>query len=97
LGLVCSLGLFSGCATSSPPFEEYSLARAAIEAARIVDAPKYSVAYWSKAEEAYLRGQSNYKERDFENARREFVRARQNAEKAENTARYYKIKNGEVL
>ncbi len=87
----------SGCQLSPPPIEEYSLARAAIEAARSSQAQKYATGYWQKADESYRRARGLYQDRDYDKARDEFTRARQAAEKAENSARLQRQKTGDVL
>ena len=86
-----------GCVSGPVPVEEYALARAAIEAARNVEASRYAPGYWSQADEAYRRAKILLSERENEEARVEFLRARLAAERAENSARYIRFKNGEVL
>lgn len=86
-----------GCQTITPPIEEYSLARAAIEAAKAVQAAQHSPGYWHQAEEAYRKARLHYKEREWLEAREEFVKARIAAEKAENSARVIRQKTGDVL
>jgi ABC-type uncharacterized transport system auxiliary subunit len=90
------LGL-AGCVTGTPPNDDYNLARAALEAARVVEAARHSPGYYHQAEEAYRKAKLLYEEREFEQAREEFVKARFAAEKAENSARLIRLKNGEVL
>jgi hypothetical protein len=90
------LGL-SGCASAPDPIKEYTLARAAIEAARAVEAARYSPGNWHQAEESYRRGRILYQDHDFSAAKKEFDRARLAAERAENSARLIRQKNGEVL
>ena len=85
------------CQTTSLPVEEHTLARAAMDAAKVVESARYSPGHWHQAEEAYRKAQIFIKERDFEKARGEFVKARISAEKAENSARLIRQKNGEVL
>lgn len=89
--------LLSGCITFPPPQDEYTLARSAIDAARAVESSRYSPGYWSQAEESYRRARAFYNDREYELAQKEFVRARVAAEKAENSARLIRTKNGEVL
>jgi hypothetical protein len=88
---------FISCQTVPLPLEEYSLARAAIEAARAVQAPRHSPGYWHQADEAYRQGRLAYKDRDYVVARESFIRARLAAEKAENSARLIRQKTGDVL
>lgn len=85
------------CQTTPAPLEDYALARAAIDAAKAVQAARHSPGYWHQAEEAYRRARIFYAERDWASARDEFVRARVAAEKAENSARLIRQKTGDVL
>ncbi len=87
----------SACITSPRPIEDYALARAAIDAAKSVDSARHSPGFWSQAEEAFRRGRALYKEREFAAAKEEFVKARVAAERAENSARLIRQRNGEVL
>lgn len=88
---------FLSCQSVPLPLEEYSLARAAIESARAVQAPRHSPGYWHQADEAYRQGRLSYKDRDYLKARKSFIRARIAAEKAENSARLIRQKTGDVL
>lgn len=89
--------ILSGCITTPPPLEDYILARAALEAARQVEAARYSSGYFHQAEESYQKAQIFYKEQEFDEAKKEFVKARLTAEKAENSARVMRFKNGDML
>ena len=95
------LGLFTfgnlGCQTGPVPLDEYTLARAAIDAARDVQAPRLSPGFWHQAEEAYRRGRLLYKDSRWDEARIEFLKAKQAAEKAENSARLNRQRTGDVL
>jgi hypothetical protein len=86
-----------GCQTVPAPVEDYSLARAAIDAARVVQAARHSPGYWHQAEEAYRKGRIYFDDRDYQKAKEQFVRARFAAEKAENSARLIRQKTGDVL
>lgn len=100
LGLLFSLILslmLLGCVNFPPPIQEYTLADAAIKAAKAVQAVRYSPGYWHQAEEFYRQAQILYREREFEQAKDLFNQARSAAEKAENSARLLKQKNGDVL
>ena len=68
-----------------------------MEAARVVESARYSPGYWHQAEEAYRKAQSLFHEHEYEDSKIEFLKARQAAEKAENSARLIRQKNGEVL
>lgn len=89
--------VISSCVTAPPPNEEYSLAKVAIEAARSVQAVKYSPGYWHKAEEYYRQGRILYSEREYIAAKEVFIKARISAERAENSARVLRYKNGDIL
>lgn len=97
LGVVLAVLFLSGCVTTPPPIEDFTLARTAIEAAKGVEAARYSPGYWHQAEESYRRAQLLFNDREYKEAQREFVKARIAAEKAENSARLIRQKNGEVL
>ncbi|KYG67241.1 hypothetical protein AZI86_09555 [Bdellovibrio bacteriovorus] len=91
------LSVIVSCQTVPAPIEDYSLARAAVEAARSVQAARHSPGYWHQAEEAYRKGRIYYEDRDFQKAKEQFVRARMAAEKAENSARLIRQRTGDVL
>ena len=50
-----------------------------------------------EAEEAYRQGKILYGEREYEQAKDLFIKARIAAEKSENSARLIRLRNGEVL
>lgn len=85
-----------GC-VSTPPYEEYTLAREALRAAEEADSAKLSAAFWMKAEGAYREAEQAYKENQFDLARKKFVTARVLAEKAENQTRLKKFESGDVF
>lgn len=95
--VILSLLLFLSCQTLHPPIEDYSLARAALEAARSVQAVRYSPGFWHQGDEAYRKARIFYKNQDYESAKIEFVKARIAFEKAENSARLLRQKNGDFL
>lgn len=68
-----------------------------MEAARSVQAPRHSPGHWSKADEYYRRARILYREREYAEARELFDDARIAAEKAENSARLIRQKNGDIL
>ncbi len=86
-----------GCQTGPVPINEYTLARAALDAARDVQAPQLSPGFWHQAEEAYRRGRLLYQDSHWDEARIEFLKAKQAAEKAENSARLSRQRSGDVL
>ncbi len=88
---------FCGCVTPHPPNDEYTFAKAAIEAAKSVQAVRYSSGYWHQAEESYRQAKILYTNRDYEEARDLFIKARLAAERAENSARLIRQKNGDIL
>jgi hypothetical protein len=96
-GVGFTLLFLCGCTTAPPPVEDYTLARAAIDAAKAVESARYSPGYWHQAEESYRRAQTYYKDHDYDSAQSEFVKARIAAEKAENSARLIRQRNGDVL
>ncbi len=87
----------TGCVTTQAPIEEYTLADAAIKAAKSVQAVRYSAGYWHQAEEFYRQGRILYREREYEQAKDLFIQARVAAEKAENSARLMRQKTGDIL
>lgn len=97
LALLVPFLFLGACQTIPPPVDEFALARAAMNAAKWVDAQKHAPTFWTQAEESFRRARLYYRDRDWENARKEFVQARLSAEKAENTARVIRQKTGEFL
>ena len=90
------LGL-QGCVTHPPPIEEYTLARTSIEAAKSVEAARYSPGSWHEAEEAYKRGKEAFDDRRYKEAKVFFQKAKSLAERAENQTRFQKLQTGEVF
>ena len=88
---------FVGCQSTPRPIEEYALARAALDAAKEVQAARYASGHWHQADEAYRQGVAYYEDRDWAYAKEEFIKARIAAEKAENAARLIRQKTGEIL
>lgn len=96
--LVTSL-IFSFClagCTTPVPLLDYSLARSAIEAAKNVEAVKYSPSHWHQASEYYRTATLLYKDGRYEEAKENFVQARAFAEKAENLTRLKRFKSGDL-
>ncbi len=87
----------AGCITAAPPIEEYTLADAAIKAAKAVQAVRYSPGNWHQAEESYRQARILYNEREYEQAKELFKKAKISAEKAENSARLLRQQTGDVL
>lgn len=87
----------TGCVTTPAPTQDYALARAALEACKAVEAARYSSGYYHRGLENYSRAEVLFSEREFSEARDLFIRARQDFEKAENSAQVQRKKSGEVL
>jgi hypothetical protein len=83
------LGSGMAC-TTTPPIQEYTLARTAIESARKIEAVRVAPAFFHKAEEAYRKAEAEYKREEFGIAKDLFITARDYAERAENAARLQK-------
>lgn len=95
--LVTLVLLMAGCETGPVPVDDYAMARAAIDAAREVQAPRHAPGFWHQAEESYRKARVLYKDNRWDEARKEFIKARQAAEKAENAARLNRQRTGDVL
>lgn len=87
----------TACSTIPAPVQDYALARAALEACKAVEAARYSQGYYHRGLESYARAEVLYREREYQEARELFVRARLDFEKAENSAQVQRKKSGEVL
>jgi Domain of unknown function (DUF4398) len=85
-----------GCVTYMP-VDEWTIARAAYEAARDADAARYVPSIWFNAEQAYREGQKAFRERRYAAAKTLFIQARQQSEQAENAARLARQQSGEVV
>lgn len=86
----------SACVTAEQvPLEDYTLARAAYEAAKDADALRYAPSLWYTAEENYREAQRAFKERRYNKADQLFEAAREAAEKAENAARIARHQAGD--
>lgn len=96
---LCGVAIFalSGCVTTPAPVQEYSLARAALEACKAVEAARYSAGYYHRGLENYSRAEVLFREREFQEAKELFIRARLDFEKAENSSQVQRKKSGEVL
>lgn len=87
----------SGCVHIPPPLLEYTLADTAIKAAQNVQAVRYAPDSWNEARESFRQAQILYNEREYEQARDLFNKARAAAEKSETAARLIRQRNGEVF
>lgn len=93
----CIVLFLVSCQTIPAPIEEWTLARTALEAAKSVQAAKYSPGFWHQAEDAYRKAKILMKDDSYQEAREEFNIARKAAEKAENSARIKRQQSGEIL
>ena len=90
------LGTVSGCVTTQIPVQEYTLAKAAYEAADAHEAVKFAPHLFLRMEKTYKKAELLYKERYYEEARREFIKAQKLAEKAETLARVKEFNSGDM-
>ena len=95
--IVLSYVFLAGCQTTPAPNDEYMFAKSAIDAAKAVQSVRYSPGYWHQAEESYRQAKILFTNRDYEESRNLFIKARAAAEKAENSARLIRQKNGDML
>lgn len=89
--------VLSGCVTAPAPNDEFIYAKLAIDYARSVQSVKYSPGYWHQAEEFFRQAKILYSQREYTEAKDLFVKARLAAEKAENSTRLLRQKNGDIL
>ncbi len=98
----CFVGIFIGltlpsCASFPPPQFEYAMAREAYEAARSVEAARHSPGYFHQGEDKYRQAQQAFERESYKEAQRLFQSARQDFERAENSARWMRFKSGDIL
>ena len=93
--LILIMGLFSGCVTTQIPNKEYVLAKAAYDAAIAAEAAKFAPQLYYKAEKSFKKAEALYKERYYEEAKKEFIYAKNLSEKAENAARMKQFNSNE--
>ena len=79
----------------NPPLTEYSLARAAYQAAKQANAGRYAPGSWDRAQSAYRRAVKLFKEEDFNDAKKYFELARVHAERAELAAKLALLQKGD--
>ncbi len=84
----------SACA-GQPPYEDYTLAHTALEAAKAAQAPRISPGYFSRADEYYHHGVTNFEDRHFRAAQEDFEQAKYYAEQSENYTVLKKAETGE--
>jgi Domain of unknown function (DUF4398) len=92
LFLILVLG---SCVSTTLPIQEYSLAKTAFDAAVSSESAKYAPQLFYRAEKAYKRGEALYKERDFNEARKQFLMCQKLSERAENTSRLKQFNSAE--
>jgi hypothetical protein len=88
--------IFTSCVSIPPPEEDFTLARTALEAARQIEAARYSPLFFQQAENHYKKAQSLFDDREYDKAQQEFIQCRRTAEKAETAARIQMLLHGEV-
>lgn len=92
-----ALFVIQGCVTAPPPNDEYIYAKLAIDHAKVAQSVKYSPGFWHQAEEFYRQAKILYAGREYNEAKELFNKARVAAEKAENSTRLLRQKNGDML
>ncbi len=88
------LSVLGGCILAPTPYDEYSLARAAMTAAREADSAQYAPGLWTKADEAYRTAQKAWDSSEFDVAQKYFKLSTEYAERAENVTRLKKFQTG---
>lgn len=88
--------LLSACVTANIPSREYTLAKAAYDAAIAAEAVKFAPQLYYKAEKSYKKAELLYKDRYYDEARKEFIAAQKWSERAENAARMKQFNSGET-
>lgn len=94
---LCLSSSLGGCVLPPPPFEDYNLARAAVQAAQEADSPRISTNLWNRADEEFRLGERAYRDKEFDQAKRHFLKARKYAERAENVTRLKKFQSGDTF
>jgi hypothetical protein len=89
-----SLAIFVGGCALPPPYEDYTIARVAVHAARDAEALRYTPGLLNQAEEHYRRGEKDYTDNDYSGATEEFKSAIKFAERAETQSRVKKAQQG---
>ena len=87
LVLVC---FFLISRVAAAPFEEYALAKVALEEARKSKAQRFSSYYYQQAHSYFKRGEVSFKKKDFNKAQRYFKKSQELSEQAEDIS-YIKI------
>jgi len=79
------------------PVDEWTMARAAYEAAKDADSARYVPSIWFNAEQTYREAQKAFRDRRFSSAKTLFIQSKQLCEQAENAARLARQQSGEVV
>ncbi len=96
--LICLLPIIlASCTTITLPIQEYALARSALVAAESAEAERLAPLLFQQAQQSFKRAEYLYQEREFEDAKLLFNKAKKLAERAETISRVKKSKSGEVL
>jgi hypothetical protein len=77
----------TGCVNKQPPREEFNLARAALNAAKLSEAKRYAPKVYSQAKRYMRKAERAYEERYFDKSTDLFRKSRYYSEKAENISR----------
>ena len=93
---IAVIGSLMACATPvEKPNMHYVLAREALQAAREVEASKYSPGNYYKAEEAFRHGMKSFSEKSYSSAIEQFKESMSFSEKAETMARFKRQQAGD--
>ena len=90
------LGCLTSCVTGGVPNDEYTMAKAAYDAAVAHEAAKFAPQIFYKAEKSFKKAELLYRERYYDEARIEFGKAQKLCEKAENQARVKEFTSGDT-
>jgi hypothetical protein len=93
----CVLVVTAGLAAcvGKPPIEDYILANTAMEAAKAAQAQRIAPGYFSRADDSFHRAVSEYDDRHYTRAKRDFHDAKFFAEQAENFSMLKKAETGD--
>jgi hypothetical protein len=89
------LGTLTSCVTGGIPNDEYTMAKAAYDAAVAHESAKFAPQLFYKAEKSFKKAELLYRERYYDEARAEFVRAQKLCERAETQARVKEFTSGD--
>lgn len=91
-----ALLLMSSCVSVERPIKEYTLARAAQQAATSADASKFAPKLFHRSQKLYKKGERLFKERYYDKAKKSFLLSKRYAEKAEAKARVKQFQSGDL-